>query len=69
MFIVGIGIIIGGYFFSEIFLRIVYTEIWATKSAVSIMRLYSVYMLFTALNGITEAYIYSKADKDTLRLL
>ena len=69
MLLAGVAIIIGGFLFSEMFLRIVYTSKWATPSAVSIMHCYCVYCLFMALNGITEAYIYAKANEKILRKL
>lgn len=69
MIVLGTCIVIGGYLFSEIFLRIAYTDKWATKSAVSIMRFYCLYTFFMALNGITEAYAYSKANSVILKKL
>ena len=33
------------------------------------MRAYCIYTFFMAVNGITEAYIYAKAEKDVLRRL
>lgn len=62
MFVMGIGIIIGGLTFSGLFLRLAYTDKWATPSAISIMHYYCVYCMFMGINGITEAYVYAKAD-------
>ena len=55
------GMVVGSLL-TRPFLRIVYTEKWATDSAVSIMRGYCVYTLFMGLNGIIEAYAYARAD-------
>jgi O-antigen/teichoic acid export membrane protein len=61
--------IVFGLLFSKMFIKIVYTEKWATDSAVDIMRAYCVYTCFMAINGVSEAFIYAKADKKTLRKL
>jgi O-antigen/teichoic acid export membrane protein len=61
--------IIFGMLFARLFIKIVYTEKWATDSAVEIMRAYCFYTCFMAINGVSEAYIYAKADKATLRKL
>ena len=67
--VIGLGMIIFGVLFARLFIRIVYTEKWATDSAVEIMRAYCLYTCFMAINGVSEAYIYAKADKGTLRKL
>lgn len=67
--VIGLGMIIFGFLFARLFIRIVYTEKWATDSAVEIMRAYCLYTCFMAINGVSEAYIYAKADKGTLRKL
>ncbi|CDW81920.1 rft1 family protein [Stylonychia lemnae] len=67
--IIGFGMIIFGVFFSKLFIRIVYTEKWATDSAQQIMQAYCIYTFFMALNGVTEAYIYAKAHSEMMRKL
>jgi O-antigen/teichoic acid export membrane protein len=67
--VIGLGMIIFGFLFARLFIRTVYTEKWATDSAVEIMRAYCLYTCFMAINGVSEAYIYAKADKATLRKL
>lgn len=69
MTFIGILMIIFGVFFSELFLKTLYTDKWATPSAVSIMRNYCIYCLFMAVNGIVESYAYSKSDHKTIRKL
>jgi len=49
--------IVFGLLFSKMFIKIVYTEKWATDSAVDIMRAYCVYTCFMAINGVSEAFI------------
>eukprot|EP00347_Sterkiella_histriomuscorum_P023319 403335106 len=66
---IGFGMIIFGIFFSRMFIRIVYTEKWATESAHQIMIAYCIYTLFMAINGVTEAFTYAKASSQVLRQL
>lgn len=69
MSFIGISGMFCGMFLSRPFLKIVYTDKWATDSAVEIMQAYSIYCLFMALNGIFEAFAYAKAEGHTLKKL
>ena len=68
MTLIGLSMVIGSVL-TRPFLRIVYTEKWATDSAVSIMRAYCIYTMFMALNGVVEAYAYATADSRVLKKL
>jgi O-antigen/teichoic acid export membrane protein len=69
MIFIGSCAIVFGFLFSEPFLRILYTDKWASPSAVSIMKSYCIYCFFLPVNGIVESYAYSKSDHATIRKL
>ena len=50
-------------------MRIVYTEKWASQSCEELLQAYCLYCVFMALNGIAEAFAFSKGDEGTLKRL
>ena len=52
--------------YTHMLLRILYGETWSETSAPSTLSWYCVYVLFMALNGITEAFVHGIADQSTL---
>ena len=63
----------GGYIFAKTcghsFLLLVYTDKWTTRSCEELLEAYCLYCVFMALNGISEAYAFSKGDEQTLKKL
>ncbi len=79
MFAIGLSVAVFGFTCSEAFLNFIFGPYWATsvrpplltscQSAVVIMQFYCLYCLFMAVNGVTEAYLYSKTDQSGMRAL
>ena len=63
----------GGFFFAKTcgrqFMKVVYTDKWATDSCETLLQAYCLYCIFMALNGISEAYAFSKGIESTLQRL
>ena len=51
------------------FILIVYSERWATETCFELLKAYCTYCFFMAMNGIAEAYVFSKGNSDTLKVL
>jgi oligosaccharide translocation protein RFT1 len=66
--VVGIGV--SAAVFAEInameFLQLIYTDKWATESTCGFMRAYCRYLIFMALNGMSEAFAYGRANQTVL---
>ena len=67
------GIGVCGIIFSQVcsyeFILLVYSQQWATPSAVRIMKAYCVYLLGMSMNGMSEAFAYGMASKPVLTQL
>lgn len=63
----------GGYIFATTcgrqFIYIIWAEKWASDSCVALLQAYCLYCVFMALNGISEAYAFSKGAESTLKTL
>ena len=63
----------GGFIFAKTcgrqFILVVHTEAWASESCVALLQAYCLYCAFMALNGISEAYAYSKGNEATMATL
>lgn len=63
----------GGFIFAKTcgrqFILVVHTEAWASESCVALLQAYCLYCVFMALNGISEAYAYSKGNEATMATL
>ena len=66
---IGVAAVIFSQFCSQKFLLLIYSDKWATESAASFMKAYCVYLMFMALNGMSEAFAYGLANKDVLQTL
>lgn len=69
--VIGIGIcaVVFSQANSFKFLTLVYSSKWATDSSVEFMKAYCIYLLFMALNGISEAFAYGLANEEVLHKL
>lgn len=67
------GIGTGGFIFAKTcgkpFILLVYSEKWASSSCHDLLQAYCLYCCFMALNGILEAYAFSKGTDVTLKKL
>lgn len=63
----------GGFIFAKMcgkhFIFIVYSDRWASESCENLLQAYCLYCVFMALNGISEAYAFSKGTEATLKKL
>ena len=63
----------GGFIFAKTcgrqFIQVVHTDKWASESCVELLQAYCLYCIFMALNGISEAYAFSKGTDSTLKTL
>lgn len=66
---IGVAAVIFSQFCSLKFLLLVYSDKWATESAATFMKAYCVYLMFMALNGMSEAFAYGIANKEVLQKL
>ena len=68
-----VGIGVAGIMFSQVcaseFILLVYSETWATPTAVAIMKAYCFYLLCMSANGMSEAFAYGLADQKVLSKL
>lgn len=63
---IGICAIIFSQVCSHDFILLVYSETWATESTVKIMKAYCIYLMFMAMNGMSEAFAYGLANQKVL---
>ena len=47
-------------------IRLLYSKKWATDNCIELLKAYSVYIIFCALNGMAESYAFAKCDSDTI---
>ena len=63
----------GGFIFAKTcgrqFILLVYSEKWDSDSCEQLLEAYCLYCVFMALNGISEAYAFSKGSEATLQKL
>ena len=69
LFVLGITIISFTQNYAFTCLYILYQQHWTNDSTVAILRIYGFYILAMAINGVTEAFVMAKSDKNQLRKL
>ena len=50
-------------------ISLLYSQRWASESCVELLRVYALYIICCAFNGISEAYAFAKSDSDRIAKL
>jgi oligosaccharide translocation protein RFT1 len=67
LFFLGIVIISFSQNYAYAALYVLYRERWTNESTVSILQAYGVYIFTMGVNGVTEAFVMAKSNKDQLK--
>ena len=62
MLAIGLSAITFSTLCGKTFLRVVYSDKWATESSETLLHAYCIYCFFMAMNGTTEAFVFASGN-------
>jgi len=67
LFFLGLAIVSFAHNYAYGALYILYKDQWTNESTVAILQVYGIYIFTMGVNGVTEAFVMAKSDKQQLR--
>jgi len=64
---IGLFFAVYGWNYSYGILKILYSDKWTNDTTVTLLRMFFVFMLFMAMNGVTEAFYNARADEKDIK--